>query len=254
MTKEMSGLVTLVTGASSGIGEATAVRLAGKGFRVALVARRREKLDKIAAEINANGGTTHVVEADISLEHEARRAVQETIDAFGRLDVLVNNAGVMLLGPATKAPLEEWQQMIAVNLNGLLYVTHAALPHLVEAAQTAERKVADIVNISSIAGRRTHAGSAVYCLTKYGVVGLSGTMREELKKQHVRVSLVEPGVVDTELYEHSRAGVKEYMKDAISKKERLDPQDIAEAIEYIVTRPRHVIIDEIMITPTDGPF
>jgi NADP-dependent 3-hydroxy acid dehydrogenase YdfG len=249
MAFPLNGLVTLITGASSGIGEATAVRFAHLGSKVALVARRRDKLEKIVDKILAKGDTAMVIAADISHVDDAKRAVNETLDAYGRLDVLVNNAGVMLLGPATEAPLEEWKQMIAVNLSGLLYMTHAALPHLVKAAKTAARQVADIINISSTAGRRTYPGAAVYNATKYGVVGLSGALRQELKSKRIRVSVVEPGFVDTELAEHSRPEIREQLKKVLLQLEPLHPQDVADAIEFLVTRHRHVLIDEIMITP-----
>lgn len=251
--ERMGELAAIVTGASSGIGAATAECLADFGFRMVLVARRRDRLESLAAGIRSKGGIAHVIEADIANQDDARRAVSESIKIFGRLDVLVNNAGLMLLGSTAEAPLDEWQRMIAINLNGLLYVTHAALPHLIEAAKTSRRGTADIVNISSVTGRRTFSISAVYGLTKHGIVGLTGGMRQELKSKNVRLSVVEPGLVETELPDHSRSEIQEEFKRTLLSIERLQARDIAEVILFIVTRPRHVVVDEIMVTPMDAP-
>jgi NADP-dependent 3-hydroxy acid dehydrogenase YdfG len=151
--ERLEGTVALVTGASSGIGAATAVALAAQGAAVALVARRKDRLEAVAADVRARGGTALVLERDVTDEAQAADAVAEAVGELGRLDTLINNAGVMLLGPIENAPLQEWEQMIKVNELGVLYVSHAALPHLLEAAQTAPRQVADVVNISSVAGR-----------------------------------------------------------------------------------------------------
>jgi len=148
----LQGTVALVTGASSGVGEATALALAGQGAEVAIVARRRDRLDDLAKRIADGGGRTHVIEADVSSQEQAVSCVEETLSELGRLDTLVNNAGVMLLGPIENAPVEEWDRMLAVNVQGLLYCAHAALPHLLRAAEGEPRQVADLVNISSLAG------------------------------------------------------------------------------------------------------
>ena len=170
---------------------------------------------------------------------------------LGRLDTVVNNAGVMLLGPMLDAPVEEWDRMIALNLQGLLYVTHAALPHLLQAAAGEPRRVADLVNISSVAGRVARSGSGVYNLTKHGVGAASESLRQELATRHVRVSLVEPGAVDTELPTHVREEVREQMMQRFGAIERLQADDIADAILYVVTRSRHVAINEVLIRPTE---
>ncbi len=162
MASKLTGTVALVTGASSGIGEATARQLAEHGASVALVARRKDRLDALAAEIEKAGGTALVVEADVTGRAQAEAAVERAVEHFGRLDTLVNNAGLMLLGPVVGADAEEWEQMIAVNVKGLLYTTRAALPHLLQAAGDGTRRVADIVNISSIAGRVAWNGYGVY--------------------------------------------------------------------------------------------
>ena len=162
MEPELKGTVALVTGASSGIGAATAVALAGHGAAVALAARRRDRLEAVAADIRDGGGVALVLESDITDQPQAAEVVQRTVAELGRLDTLVNNAGVMLLGPAVGAPLEEWQQMVELNVLGLLYCAHAALPHLLRAAEDGPRHVADMVNISSVAGRAARNGNNVY--------------------------------------------------------------------------------------------
>src|SRR6185503_12386005 len=157
-----------------------------------------------------------------------------------RLDILVNNAGVMLLGPIEGAPVEEWERMVHVNLLGLLYCANAALPHLLEAAESSQRGVADLVNVSSVAGRVARLGSGVYNLTKHGVGAFSESLRQEVTKRHVRVSLVEPGAVATELATHVREGVRASMAQRFAGVERMESEDIADAIAFIVTRPRRV--------------
>ncbi|MEA2161591.1 MAG: hypothetical protein QOD66_3971 [Solirubrobacteraceae bacterium] len=248
---ELKDTVALVTGASSGIGEATAVALAARGAAVALVARRRDRLEDLAGKIRDGGGTALVIEADVGSQPDAEAAVAQTVSELGRLDTLINNAGVMLLGPAVDAPLEEWERMLSVNVAGLLYCAHAALPHLLSAAEGAPRQVADMVNISSVAGRVARSGSGVYNLTKHGVGAFSESLRQEVTQRHVRVSLVEPGAVSTELASHNRPEIQKTIGERFSDMERLEATDIADAISYIVTRPRHVAINEVLIRPTD---
>lgn len=245
--KPLENTVVLVTGSSSGIGAATAKRLAADGASVALVARRVELLDAIAAEIRADGGTALAIQADITDEKQARNAVDHTVAELGRLDTLVNNAGVMLLGPVLQATTDEWDRMIALNLQGLLYVTFAALPHLVNAAETSVRKVADIVTISSTAGRVARPGAAVYALTKFGAGAFSESLRQELIKQRVRVSVIEPGTVDTELVTHVREGVRESAEAMLQSIVPLQPGDIADAVSYIVTRVRRIAVNEMLL-------
>ncbi|NAS23006.1 SDR family NAD(P)-dependent oxidoreductase [Herbidospora sp. NEAU-GS84] len=247
----LDGTVALVTGASSGIGEAAAVALAHQGAAVAAVARRRERLEDLAARIGKDGGRVLVIEADVTDEAQARAAVERTASELGRIDTLVNNAGVMLLGPAQDAPVSEWQRMVEVNVLGLLYCAHAALPHLIRAADDGPRYVADMVNVSSVAGRIARSGSGVYNLTKHGVGAFSEALRQEVTRKHVRISLVEPGAVETELAGHNRPEVLEGIRSTFGDVERMQPEDIADAIAYIVTRPRHVAINEVLIRPTE---
>jgi NADP-dependent 3-hydroxy acid dehydrogenase YdfG len=245
----LSGTVALVTGASSGIGAAAAAALAGLGAAVALAARRTDRLEAVAAGIRDQGGTALVLEADITDEQQAAGAVQRTVGELGRLDTLINNAGVMLLGPAADAPLAEWQQMVEINVLGLLYCAHAAVPHLLRAAADGPRQVADMVNISSVAGRVVRNGSGVYNLTKHGVGAFSESLRQELATRYVRVSLVEPGATDTELAGHNRPEVLSSIRSQFGR--RMEAGDIADAIAYIVTRPRHVAVNEMLIRPTE---
>lgn len=249
--KRLEGAVALITGASSGIGEATARSLAAQGAAVALAARRTERLQRLAEEINGHGGRALVIETDVTEQAQAQNAVERAAAELGRLDIVVNNAGVMLLGPIVGAPLDEWERMVHLNVLGLLYVAHAALPHLLKAAEDGPRRVADLVNISSVAGRVARSGSGVYNATKFGVVAFSESLRQEVAKRHVRVSVVEPGVVATELQSHMREEVRERAMQRFAGVEPLESEDIAEAIEYIVTRPRRAAINEILIRPTE---
>ncbi|WP_328524659.1 SDR family NAD(P)-dependent oxidoreductase [Kribbella sp. NBC_00359] len=248
MASTLTGTVALVTGASSGIGAATARRLAAHGAAVALVARRKDRLQDVADEI----GTAFVVEADITDRAQAEHAVRQTVEHFGRLDILINNAGLMLLGPVVGADAEDWDRMIAVNVQGLLHTTHAALPHLLNAAEDGPRRVADVVNISSIAGRVAWSGYGVYNLTKFGVNGFTESLRQEITQRHVRVGVLEPGGVDTELGSHNRSEVREAMIDPFYRQtEVLAPDDVADGVAYMVTRPRHAAVGELWIMPTD---
>jgi NADP-dependent 3-hydroxy acid dehydrogenase YdfG len=247
----LSGTVALVTGASSGIGEATAKRLAAEGAAVAVAARRLDRLETLVREIEEAGGKALAIESDVTDRAAAEALVERTVSELGRLDTVVNNAGVMLLGPALEAPIEEWERMVDLNVKGLLYVAKAALPHLIAAADEEPRMVTDLVNISSVAGRRPREGSAVYNATKFGVGAFSEALRQEVTERHVRVSLVEPGAVITELASHNRPEVQEEMKGRFGDIERLEAVDIADAISYIVTRPRHMAINEILVRPTE---
>jgi len=245
----LEGTVALVTGASSGIGAAAASALAAQGAAVALAARRRDRLEALAAGIRDQGGTALVLECDVRQEKQATDAVARTVGELGRLDTLINNAGVMLLGPVVDAPLSEWQQMVELNVLGLLYCAHAALPHLLRAAGDGPRLVADVVNISSVAGRVARNGNGVYSLTKHGVGAFSESLRQEVARRYVRVSLVEPGATATELVSHNRPEVVDSIRNQLGQTMQAD--DIADAISYIVTRPRHVAVNEMLIRPTE---
>ena len=247
----LQGCVALVTGASSGIGEATARLLARHGAAVAAVARRADRIDRLAQEIEGAGGRALAIEADIADRDAAQRAVSRAARTLGRLDIVVNNAGVMLLGPIRSADIEDWERMIDVNLKGALYVTHAALPHLLDAAANGPRRVADLVNVSSVAGRLVRLGSGTYCATKHGLGAFSESLRQEVGGKFVRVSLVEPGATATELRSHNKPEVVESIKARLGPIEVLQAQDIADGIAYIVTRARHVSVNELLIRPSE---
>jgi NADP-dependent 3-hydroxy acid dehydrogenase YdfG len=246
----LDGTAALVTGASSGIGEATALALAAEGTAVAMVARRGDRLDSLAERVGALGARALPIEADVTDEGAASEAVDRAASELGRLDMVVNNAGVMLLGPVVGAPLEEWERMIDVNVRGLLYCSRAAFPHLLKAAEDGSRGVSDLVNISSVAGRRATAGAGVYNATKHAVGAFSEALRQELAGRQVRVSLIEPGAVSTELSSHNRPEIREQIEKRFGDIERLHAEDIADAITYVVTRASHVAVNEVLIRPT----
>ena len=254
MAERLNETVALVTGASSGIGEAAARKLAQQGAAVAVVARRKERLEQLCADIRAKSGRALLIEADVTKRDQAFAAVDRTVREWGRLDTVINNAGVMLLGRAQGAPIEEWERMVSVNVLGLLYIAHAALPHLLRAAEGGPRRVADLINIGSVAGRVARAGSGVYNLTKFGVGAFTESLRQEFTTRHVRVSVVEPGAVATELTTHLRPESLEEFKKRFKDVEQLEADDIADVIEFIVTRPRRVGINEVLVRPTEQIF
>ena len=244
----LQGRVAAITGASSGIGEATALALASEGVAVSLAARRRDRIDDLAARINDGGGRALAVETDVTDEAQANAFVQRTHTELGGLDALINNAGVMLLGPVAGAPTEQWRRMIEVNLLGLLYCTHAALPIM------GSQGSGDIVNVASVAGRIAAMGSGVYNMTKWGVVGFSEALRQECAQANVRVTAIEPGWVDTELQGHNEHPlVVERMNKMIKTIDKiLEPEDIARAIVFALSQPPHVSINEMLIRPTQS--
>jgi clavulanate-9-aldehyde reducatase len=243
MAGPLQGRVAAVTGASSGIGEATVLALAQAGAGVALAARRADRLAAVAEQIE---GPSLAVEADITDEQQAREFIQRAHDELGGLHILVNNAGVMLLGPVAGADVEEWRRMISVNLLGLLYCTHAALPLIEQSGG------GDIVNLSSVSGRRADAGAAVYNMTKFGVHAFSEALRQEALHDGIRVTTVAPGFVETELQGHN---VNPLVQASIKRSREqigdvLTPSDIADEIVGAVSRPPHVCINEIVVRPT----
>lgn len=249
--ERLEGTVAIVTGASSGIGRATALKLAAGGARLALVARRADRLEELAQQVRAAGGTAICIEADIASAPAADDVVQRTLAAFGRLDTLVNAAGVMLNGPSATASLADWDQMVDVNLRGLMYVTRAALPHLLAAVASSPRKVADVVNISSVAGRFAAPQVAIYNATKFAVTAATEAWRQEFTRQSLRFSVVEPGATATELWH--KEGQWEGFTAMFGEVEALHAGDVAEAVSFIVTNPRRVAINEIVVRPTDQP-
>src|SRR6476620_193286 len=247
MSKALSGTVALITGASSGIGAATARALAAEGAAVALLARRADRLEELKAEIDAAGGTAMTTPTDVTDAEQVAAAVAATVAELGRLDTLVNNAGLLRMGEAADASLTEWDDLVSVNVSGVLYATRAALPHLIAAAADSARGVADVVTISSTGGRVARPGTAVYSLTKFGVNAFSEGIRQELIGKRVRVGLVEPGTVATEITESLPAQVKQAQKARTAGMVKLRPEDIADAVLDMVTRDRRVAVNEILV-------
>ena len=246
MAASLEGRKALITGASSGIGEATALAMVAEGAAVALAARRKDRLDELAARIEADGGRAVAIEADVSDEQSAKAMVETANAELGGLDCVVNNAGLMLLGPLQGADPEEWRRMIDVNLLGLLYTTHYALPLLRDGGG------GDVINVASVAGRIASLGSGVYNMTKWGVVGFSESLRQEGALIKVRVTCIEPGWVDTELQGHNtNPMVLEQMEKMFQQLEKvLEPADIANAVVYAASQPEHVSINEILVRPS----
>jgi len=239
----LEGRKAAITGASSGIGAATAEALADAGAHVALGARRKERLDELAGKL---GDKAHAFEVDVSDEQAARGFVEGAAEAMGGIDILINNAGVMLLGPVEGVDTEQWRRMVDVNLLGLLYCTQAAMPLIRDAGG------GHIVNVASVAGRHANMGSAVYNLTKFGVVGFSEALRQEALHSKIRVTCVEPGWVDTELQGHNEHPLvleaMEKMREEVG--DVLEASDIAAGILYAVSSPERVNVNEILIRPT----
>ena len=242
----LDGKVAAITGASSGIGEATAELLAGEGAKVALIARRHDRLIELANRIEAEGGEALAIEADVSDHGKVEAIAGQIRGQWGGLDILVNNAGVMLLGAVDGADVEDWRRMVDVNLLGLLYCTREAMPLMRDSGG------GHIVNVSSVAGRTANLGSAVYNLTKWGVVGFSEALRQEALHSNIRVTCVEPGFVATELQGHNEnpAVVEALEKVRGEIGDTLNAEDIAKAILYAVAQPEHVNVNEVMVRPT----
>src|SRR3954453_14252521 len=244
--RPLSGKVALVTGASSGIGEATALALAGAGATVAIGARRRDRLEEVAARLREGGASALQVDLDVTDERACAEAVAHTRGELGGLDVLVNNAGVMLLGTIVGADPEDWRRMIQTNVVGVLYMTAAAIDGMVEQGS------GDIVNISSVAGRVARKGSGVYNASKWAVNAFSESLRQEVTGRGVRVGLVEPGAVATELTDHiTQPEAKAASVQMYTSMRALHAEDIARAIVYVVGQPPHVAVNEVLVRPTD---
>jgi NADP-dependent 3-hydroxy acid dehydrogenase YdfG len=244
----LDGKTAVVTGASSGIGEATVRALVAEGAAVVAGARRKERLEELGEEVTQVGGKMVGVECDITDEKQAQDLVRRAVEEFGRIDVLVNNAGVMLLSKIERGLSDEWRRMFDVNVMGLLYATHAAIRYMKEQGS------GHIVNISSVAGRRVRPTTGVYSGTKFAVNAISEALRQELLEDSVRVTVIEPGVVETELQSHITD--EEAIESLDAMRERLDAlqaEDIANAIAYTVTQPERVSVSEVLIRPTQQP-
>ena len=242
----LNGCVAVVTGASSGIGQAIAVDLAAQGATVVATARRKDRLDALAAA-HAN---IHAVACDVADAESVKSMVAEVVSRFGRLDILVNNAGLGLTGYATQITLEEWKEMVDVNVMGVLNCTHVALRHLIEAAK-GPRGVADIVNISSVAGRKALPGSSVYAATKFAVNAFSDGMRQELASKHVRVSIVAPGMTESEMIYKIRPDLLEKIRTTLEAMPSMTAAEVAETVTFVVTRPAGVAVNDLLVRPTE---
>ncbi|KOP25642.1 oxidoreductase [Hapalosiphon sp. MRB220] len=245
MTGKLEGKVAIVTGASAGIGEATAIALALEGAKVVLAARRGDRLEALAQRIADSGGEALPIITDITDENQVQNLVQKTNAEFGRIDILVNNAGVAFVGPIDGANTSDWRRMIDINIVGLLYATHAVLPIL------KTQSTGHIVNISSVAGRTAREDIAVYNATKWAVNGFSEALRKEVYKDNIRVTIIEPGLVNTEINQNvSDPAVKKRSQERRQSVTPLESEDIAAAIVYAVTQPQRVNVNEILIRPT----
>lgn len=242
---ELKDKVAIITGASSGIGEATARKLAAEGTKVVITARRKDKLEKLEKEIKDNGGSALVVEADMTKREEVKKMVKQAKDTFGPCDILVNNAGIMPLSYMKNMHVDEWLQMVDININGVLYSLAEALPDMLE------RKSGHIVNISSVAGREVMPGGAVYSATKFGVRALSDGLRQELSPSHnIRVTCIEPGAVATELTESiTDEELMNDFKEQMGDLDFLDSEEIARAIHYAVSSGDNVNVNEMQVRP-----
>jgi NADP-dependent 3-hydroxy acid dehydrogenase YdfG len=244
--RPLAGKVALVTGASSGIGEATALALAEAGAAIAIGARRKDRLETLADRLREGGSTVLALDLDVTDEAACADAVRRTREELGGLDVLVNNAGVMLLGTIVGADPEDWRRMMATNVLGLMYMTHAAIDGMVDQGS------GDIVNISSVAGRTARKGAGVYNASKWAVNAFSESLRQEVTGRGVRIGLVEPGAVDTELRDHITQPEAKATADQMATSMRaLQSEDVARAILYLVTQPPHVAVNEVLVRPTD---
>ncbi|GAB3193082.1 SDR family oxidoreductase [Geodermatophilus arenarius] len=243
--RPLSGRVALVTGASSGIGEATAVALAEAGAAVAIGARRADRLDALAGKLRDDGARVLTLDLDVTDEASCRAAVARTREELGGLDVLVNNAGVMLLGTIVGADVEDWRRMLSTNVLGLMYMTHAAIDGMVEQGS------GDVVNVSSVAGRTARKGAGVYNASKWAVNAFSESLRQEVTTRGVRISLVEPGAVATELTDHiTQPDAKAASVRMYTEMTPLQAGDVARAITYVVSQPPHVAVNEVLVRPT----
>ncbi len=241
--------VALITGASSGIGGATAALLSGHGWRVGLLARRKERLDRLAAEIAERGGESLVLPCDVTDRVAVRGAAERTLEAYGQIDALVNNAGVMPLSPLAAGLVDDWERMIDVNIKGVLFGIAAVLPHMLE------RRSGHVVNVGSVAGRRPFPGATVYSATKFAVRSISAGMHLELSASAgIRVTDIEPGVVRTELMDHiADDDVKRSFEERWAERQPLEAADVAEAIRFVLEAPPHVNVNELLVRPTDQP-
>lgn len=249
ITKDLTGRVAVVTGASSGMGRATALLLASRGAKVALLARRKDALDAVAAEIQQLGGEAIAVTTDVTDQASVDAAAAAVRNQLGNADLVFNNAGLMLPGAIGAQPQREWESQIDLNVTGAMRVIQAFIPQMEEAA--AQGKVVDLINTSSIAGQYVYGYFAVYSATKAFVSHLTRHLRVELGPKNIRVSVIEPGITETELQSHfTFQGAIDWLENASKSIDFLKAEDIAETVGFIVSMPKHVNMQQIVIMPT----
>lgn len=236
--------VIVITGASSGLGEATARLLAEQGARLVIGARRKDRLQTIVQDITRQGGAAIGTVTDVTQRAQVENLVQLAVNTFGRIDVMVNNAGLMPLSPLSMLKVEDWDHMIDVNLKGVLYGIAAALPHM------QQQKSGHFINVSSVAGHKVHSGGAVYSATKFAVRALSEGLRQEVKPWNIRTTVLSPGAVDTELAQsitvpEIAAGVQQFYRDTA-----IPAEAFAELVAFAISQPEYVDINEILFRPT----
>ena len=237
--------VVVITGGSSGIGYSTAKALAKKGAKIVTGARRLDKLETLKKEITDDGGEIIICETDVTKKSDCDNLVKQAIDKYGTVDVLINNAGLMPLSFVKSLKIDEWDRMIDVNIKGVLYCTAAVVPTMVE------KKSGHIVNISSVAGRVVFPAGSVYCATKHAVTAFSEGLRQELSvRKNIRITSIEPGVVQTELTNTITEKALEAFVEKHKEMEGLKAEDISNAIIFAIDAPNHVNVNEILVRPT----
>ena len=248
MNENITGKVVVITGASSGLGEATARLLAKQDAAVALAARRAERIDALAAEINAAGGKALAVSTDVSDREQVKALVDAAVENFGRVDVMLNNAGLMPLAPLEKLKTDEWDQMIDVNLKGVLNGIAAALPHM------KEQKSGHFINVSSVYGHKLGPDATVYCATKFAVRALSEGLRQEVKPYNIRTTVISPGAVATELLEHIRNETIQAQTKEFVGQIAIPAETFARMVAFAINEPANVDVNEILFRPTAQPI
>lgn len=247
MSSNIEGKVVVITGASSGMGEATARGLAGKGAIVVLGARRADRLEKIVAEITSAGGKATAVATDVTKVEDVRKLVDTAVETYGRVDVVFNNAGLMPLSPMESLRIDEWDQMVDVNVKGTLYGIAAALPHM------KQQKAGHIINVSSVYGHKSVATGAVYCATKHAVRAISEGLRQEVKDYNIRTTVISPGAVRTELTSHiTEPGLAENVAQVVEDI-GVPASTMANMVAFAISQPDDVDVNEILFRPTVQP-
>lgn len=244
MTQNIEGKVVVITGASSGLGEATARLLSEQGATVVLAARRADRIESLASEVNSRGGKALAVKTDVTDRNQVRRLVETAVETFGRIDVIINNAGLMQQSPLERFKTDEWDNMIDVNVKGVLYGIAAALPHM------QRQKSGHIINVSSVAGHKVTPSGTVYCATKHAVRVISEGLRQEVKPHNIRTTIISPGAVATELPNHiSESDIAEGIQGFYDS-HAIPADSFARAVVFAMSQPDDMDVNEILYRPT----